>query len=159
MKKLILIFLFCLPLSAISQYKTNIEEVAVCDLDVTYFDSVSFLSENTRNYYLQKGEKQSRTARFLLGIGTGMVIVGLVGFKHNFELFSDDSSQDRRSDFFGGLFVAGAILDLVSIPLFISASQNKKKAMVLSVSYQEVNIPIVNSMTHSNPALSLKISF
>ena len=104
----------------------------------------------TKQDYLKKSKNQKITAWVLLGGGT---ITWLAGASKNM-------NQDDNID--GGGEVAmtvGGLAALSSIPFFIIASKNKKKAA--AISFRMEKVPAVlqqNLVYHSYPALSLNIA-
>lgn len=113
------------------------------------------IQPQTKEFYLQKANNQMQAGWILLGVGTVGVVTGII-------LGSQDSGNDIYSDenivgyvlFFGGLAV-----DLCSIPLFISASNNRKRAATISVGLQSYPPqPIANTATNVQPAVILRIN-
>ena len=87
--------------------------------------------------YLKKSKTQKTLAWVMLGAGTTMIAAGFV--------VADKSLEDPENPNFenavdsSALIVAGLIVDVVSIPFFISASKNKHRA--LSVSFKNELAP------------------
>lgn len=111
--------------------------------------------QQPKEFYLQKADKQMRAGWILLGVGTVGVVTGIV-------LGSQDSGNDIYSDenVVGYVLLIGGLgLDLCSIPLFISASKNRKKAATLTLGLQG-NDPLQRSPfnTHVQPAVILRIN-
>jgi len=101
--------------------------------------------------YLEKSKHQKTAAWVLLGSGVALGVGGAIWAGSNF----DSSGPDV-------LFVAGAVAIVSSIPLFIAARRNKKKAMSTSANFQMQKIPTVQRgsfASKSYPALSIKMNF
>ena len=117
----------------------------------------------SRDYYLQKSKKQFTTGWILLGAGATMTVVGGIGFDKNFVMFEEhDDSMDKKADIYGFIMLAGLVMDIVSIPVLISASKNKKKAARIVISNQIIYQPQSNLMAFQKqtiPSLTLKITF
>ncbi len=89
--------------------------------------------EHSKDYYLQKGKNQKRTAWILLVGGTTMAIAGsVIGDMDNSEQLG------YGANFEVGMWLVGTGIaaDLISIPLFISASKNHRTAVTLSLNNQ-----------------------
>ncbi len=104
----------------------------------------------TKQDYLQKSKKQKTTAWILLGGGTIAWLAGASKY------------MNQNDDIDGGgeaAMVIGGIAGLSSIPFFIMASKNKKKAISLSFKNQMIPQLQKNSVTNK-PVLSfnLKVS-
>lgn len=126
MKKIMIYFLLlAMPAASFCQ-KTN--------------DSVPVVKTD----YLTRSKNQKTAAWILLGGGTTLIGIGfLVG----------DSEQSTFNDAAAGAFVAGVgLLSAIgSIPLFIAAGKNKRKALNMSVNFK------METATNSYPAVALKI--
>lgn len=108
----------------------------------------------TQQDYLQKSKKQKTAAWILLGGGVVLAVGAPI-----LAISSDWSKQGTGYDV---AFYAGCASILGSIPLFIAAGRNKRKAMNASA-YLEIrrNPVLVNTdpTLHSTPTLSLKLNF
>jgi len=85
----------------------------------------------TKKDYLKKSKSQNTAAWILAGAGTGLVVVAFATTNLNDigdAINGDNSGLNTGS----ALFVTGGIIAASSIPLFIIASRNKRKAMSLS---------------------------
>ena len=103
------------------------------------------------DYYMIKNQKNKKAAWICLGGGAGLFLVGTaVGTAG---LLDWDSSQMGAG---GGMMLAGIVGAAVSIPLFISAGGNKRKALIHFSSTQNTvaNIKFDNSNSFG---ISLKI--
>lgn len=114
---------------------------------------------HSKNYYLQKSINQKTTAWVLLGGGTLMAVVGGISFSNNFDVLGSNSSNSG-ADAGGFLFVGGVLADIASIPFFISAAHNRRRAAMFVFNHQN-NYMIVHNRTvlKTQPAISLKIGF
>ena len=114
--------------------------------------------EFVRNFYLERSARQNKTGLILLGAGTALFVGGVVGFDSSW-----DNGSASQTDFFGFMLLAGAVADLTSIPIFISAGINKRRARAISVSLSIVNrqcldcCSVYNSSFACRPELTLKI--
>lgn len=108
-------------------------------------------ADETKNYYLEKSKNQKTTAWILLGSGTAMAIGGAIGFSENF--------WESSADTYGYIMIAGIVADLVSIPFFISASKNKKKAASLAFNIQNVPYHIDFTKLDQATSVSVRINF
>lgn len=100
----------------------------------------------TREELLKKSKSQKTTGFILLGAGTTTLVI--------------ISAGDTEFDAVGPLFIGGTAAVLGSIPLFIAAGRNKKKAnkMTGSIGLQQApTIELAAVRYRSYPALSLKI--
>ena len=113
------------------------------------------------DYFLLKSKKQYTTGRILLGVGTTMAIVGLIGFNENFVVFGP-GGDSQKADIYGSIFAAGLVMDMVSIPAFVSASQNKRKAFMVKIDHQNL-LPPDNRMLafqqYFIPSVTLRLAF
>jgi hypothetical protein len=94
------------------------------------------------DYYMIKNQKNKRAAWICLGGGAGLFVIGTaVGTAG---LLDWDSSQMGAGT---GMMLAGIVGAAVSVPLFISAGSNKRKARLHFSSTQNTvaNIKLDNS--------------
>lgn len=101
----------------------------------------------TREDYLQKSKNQKIAAWALLGGGLAMFAIAAPG--------------EVSFNTLGTLVILGAAGTLGSIPLFIAAARNKRKAMKATASLKFESSPSIypESMGfHSMPSLSIKIN-
>jgi len=120
--------------------------------------SQSKKQEISKDYYLQKSKKQRTTGWVLLGSGTALGIVAIIGS-------TEESNEENW--FLGGskktatgitLGAVGAASSLASIPFFINARKNSTKASQLSLDSQRYIIP-GKEISGMQPALSIKIEW
>ena len=103
----------------------------------------------TKQDYLQKSKSQKTIAWCLLG-GGGLVF--LVGVNRYFN--QRDTIDDN-----GTIMLIGGLTTAASIPFFISASKNKKKAASLSLKNEMVPQFFKGGIvSRPTPSLTLKIS-
>ncbi len=110
----------------------------------------------TREDYLIKSKNQQETAWILLGTGTVAIGTGMaIAYNPYGEL--DDGV-------YSGLFImlGGLIMDVISIPFFISASSNKRKGMdALTFIKLETSPPELRNISGYPvlPTASVKVRF
>jgi len=115
----------------------------------------------TTDYYLQKSKSQNKTGGILLGVGTTMILVGAIGFDKNFVMF-EEGGDDAKAQIYAFVALAGVVVDIVSIPIFISASKNKKRAVSVAVGNQmifEPNYSLTAFQKQPIPSLTLRMRF
>lgn len=128
----------------------------VCLLSVVNIHGQEAVEQyQAKDYYLQKSKNQNTAAWVLLISGTAMAIGGGIGFNNNY-----DESSYTATDISGMIMVAGVVADLASIPFFISAGKNKRKAASLSF-HMPYHLPYQENQITSNalPSISLRIKF
>lgn len=89
--------------------------------------------ENSKERYMQKSIKQKRAAWILLAGGTSMVLAGsIIGDMDNSEQLG------YGANFEVGMWLAGTGLaaGVVSVPLFLSASKNRRMAVAVTLKNQ-----------------------
>lgn len=101
------------------------------------------------DFYMQKHDTNKAVGFVFIGSGTIMMVLGVRNSLHN--LFSDSSAGET-------LFVAGGVTALASIPFFISAGANKRKAS-LSLNRESVSIGDRSRGSFNYPAIAFKIRF
>lgn len=112
----------------------------------------------SREDLLNQSKKQKTTAFILLGAGATATAVGAAMISNNFCIFGCSSSEDRALGVGSGLFVAGGLAMLASIPVFISSSQNSKRAYQIRASHEQILLPDLGQPgPKSYPALELTI--
>ena len=110
--------------------------------------------DSTKNYLLRRSTNQRTAAWVLLGGGTALVITGAILFGQSDFL----SGKDSQSDIGGVLMLTGILADLGSIPLFIGASKNARKAASISLNNKRILFPVRNGLALQDlPSLTLKI--
>jgi hypothetical protein len=137
------------------------------------FNYYAFLKDSayrleTKAFYLNKSKNQRTTGWILLGAGTATALVGLIGAATSTnEMFGEllvawdteaAAKASSKGDTYAFIMLIGIAADLVSIPFFISASHNKKKASTLSFSNQTIYFPLDKSYCRNlYPSLTLRI--
>ncbi len=110
-----------------------------------------------KDYYLHKSKSQKTVAWVMLGGGVTLMAVGLAAMQ---SAVIDDNLGGKPSSFGAGdvLFYTGLASSVVSIPMFISAGKNKKKAAEIAIKVNPVLSTQQNFVTvQKQPALSLKV--
>ena len=101
----------------------------------------------TKDEYLQKSKKQRTTGYVVLVSGVILNVSGAIAYqKGNAGII---------------LFGAGLLADVASLPFFISAGINKRKALNASASFKMEQTNNIQGMVYSPgiyPAVSLKLS-
>jgi hypothetical protein len=120
----------------------------LCFFLLLAFTTISLFSQQalTREELLKKSKSQKTVGFILLGAGATTLIIMSTG--------------DTDLDAAGPLFIGGAAAVLGSIPLFIAAGRNKRKAnkMTGSIGLQQApTMQLADVRYRSFPALSLKI--
>jgi len=134
------------------------KKMTLCLILLTFgFQSFSQAPPGSAEYYRQKSKSQRTTGWVLLGVGTAMAVGGGIGFSKHWDLFQ---SNTTKADVYGAIMAAGIVADLVSIPVFISAGRNARRAARVSVSSQLLDFPQGNnSYVKPHPTISVKIPF
>lgn len=154
MKKnlLLIIILQCSCLSCIAQFRqTNTLHSQSIANSTSLFNKFKkpnnyyymVADNNTKEYYIKRSKRFNKTGTILLCVGLASVIIPLAIPE------SDKYKGSYGFDATRVYFVFGGILSsLISIPYFISASSNKKKAMELT---------LLPNFTNSNSGLCINI--
>lgn len=101
--------------------------------------------------YLKKSKRQKTAAFILLGGGLLSTAIGSVQFNNG-----DGTEGNSRNTIFT---VTGIIAIGSSIPLFIAAGKNKKRAASVGFRMEKLrSMQQQNFVYHSYPALSIKIA-
>lgn len=122
-------------------------------LSLQTFSQESTTSVYNKDYYLKKSKTQKTIGWVVLGAGTSLIAAGLIT--------GSGKSDDLGDVFAGGAYiVSGVVLDAVSIPFFVSASKNKKRAVAaVAFRIQPMFQPKNNFAISQQPTLSVKIGF
>lgn len=117
------------------------------------------IAQNTRIEqpdYLQKSRNQKTGAWILLGGGAALTVVGIVAFDRNFEVLSDNESGLGEAILTG----VGICSMAGSIPLFVSAAKNKKKAMQVKAGLKlENRFSLQQDLVGYRPYPALSLTF
>lgn len=113
---------------------------------VTFSQQTDPMPPLTKQDYLQKSKSQRTTAFILLGSGAALLAIAAPG--------------NVSFDILPVLVIGGGAAIAGSIPLFIAAGKNKRRAMSMSFKNESVPVP-QNSGFASRPvpSLALKIGF
>ena len=112
----------------------------------------------TKNDYLKKSKTQNTVGWVLVGAGAGLIAVSFA--TTNLDDFGDSIfyGDDSGLNTGAALFVSGVVVAVSSIPLFIAAGKNKRKAMSISFKLQPVPHMTKTYLTNfKTPSLTLKV--
>lgn len=115
-------------------------------------------SQNMYDFYSQKAKKQKRTGWILLGTGIAATVVGSAIMANNFYIWGGSEDEDRGFAAGTGLFLAGSMATIASIPVLIISGSNNRKAKT----YLEAGTAKVGNITFENSkyvTVCLKIDF
>lgn len=100
--------------------------------------------------YLEKSQKQNKTAWILLGAGTGSALLGYA--------MAQTSDLDEGGFAFGGLMMlAGIGMDVTSLVFFGMSETNAEKAARLMLQVDNPPVVLKNGGTPACPTLRLTI--
>ena len=113
----------------------------------------------TSEQYLKKSKNQKTTAWVLFGVGTTAIVGGIAVSSGG----QDELTTTLNTAFIGApLMLLGLTLDVISIPLFVSADKNKKRAMEASTSIKFEEVPSWSGgaiRQSTVPTLAIKVRF
>ena len=94
------------------------------------FSQVDSASPNAsvKTNYLKKSKTQKTVAWVLLGTGTAMTIGGVIAGRNGVDDIDPNEATNGAA-----LIVGGIVLDIASIPFFISGAKNKQRAMAVTL--------------------------
>ena len=133
-------------------------------LSATSFSQPNTETPKVKADYLQKNKNQKTAAWILVGGGAALIVTGSI-------VWANDINKAAETDPFEGIaaiytstsgywiVAAGLVAAAGSIPLFIAAARNKRKAM--SMSFKNETVPLLQDgsfVNRSVPSLTLKIS-
>ena len=107
-------------------------------------------SQELHDMYMQKHKTNKTVGWISLGSGVALIGIGAVVYSNDFTL--NESNPNTAS---GILLGVGAGAALVSIPFFISAGSNKRKA---NLALKEGTLGIFNEANYKNKYVSLSIT-
>jgi len=109
--------------------------------------------------YLQKSKNQKTAAWIMLIGGTVATTIGFgVAVSGGLDCAFGDLRCGKDQTLTDVLAISGSAAMLGSVPLFIAAGRNKKKAMSVSLSGQPAPRIIKNNLAHKTvPSITLKI--
>ena len=119
--------------------------------------------EMSKQDYLDKSRTQKTTAFILLGGGiaiglTGAILYGGKGMLSVADCIALGPCEEANYGFETGMMIVGGLATVASIPLFVSSSNNKKKAAELSFKHQPINIPkYARNIPRSVPSITFSI--
>jgi hypothetical protein len=122
-------------------------------MSATSFSQPKTETSTVKADYLQKSKNHKATAWVMLGGGAAFILLGdLIG----------NSKKSSFSDAGTGFVIAGigALSMLGSIPLFIAASGNKRKAKTASAFFRMETVPVIQqsgTFSRSIPVVAIKI--
>lgn len=121
------------------------------------------LQQKSHNFSL-KQKRQKTAAWICLGGGAALTIAGFALSRNNVEgglihLFTGESSSESRRFVSGSvLVILGGSATLASIPLFISASKNKRKA-ALSLKGNSISLGNLSYKKSEHISIALTLEF
>jgi hypothetical protein len=131
--------------------KTNVMVVALIAAFLVGSALPVFAQSMSKQDYLDKSRMQKNTGFIMLGGGVAMATAGAILFNKNFNLNGGGDAE-------GIMMVAGTLVALGSIPMFISSGNNARKAAQMSFRNEPLHIPkYAGNLPRSVPSLTLKI--
>ena len=120
----------------------------------------------TKQDYLIKSKHQKKWAIILLSAGGALAFAGIFiatnDLDYNLNPFGGSDPYDNPNEnetLAAGLIVAGGLAMLGSIPLFVAAHKNKKKAMAISFKYEPAELIHRNTISKTAiPSINLHVS-
>ncbi len=97
---------------------------------------VAFIEDSTKpkndaDYYMAKSNDQRTTAWVLLGGGALCSGIGVLIFPKDYGIFGNSSETESKATLSVVLTIVGFAAMISSIPVFVTATKNKRKAMLL----------------------------
>ncbi|MBS1729820.1 MAG: hypothetical protein JSS67_03480 [Bacteroidetes bacterium] len=141
--------------------KTIIFFLALFVIVTNVFSQVPTSSIYSKDYYLKKNKNQKTIGWILLGGGIGMIIIGGVTYKVQFtgSIGGVPLQDNHYNNTLPNILIGTGLGAMAgSIPFFISAHGNKKKAALVAISNQNIFLPQQNILVlKMQPTLTLKI--
>ena len=136
--------------------KKIISSLLVLSFTITLFSQTP-VAGFSKDYYLKKYKSQKGVGWILLGGGVGMLVLSAAAYDDSGCYVCQAHQPDNTlSDVLG---YTGLTATLVSIPFFISAHHNKKKAASVTINNENIILPITGSFViKKQPTFGLKIS-
>ena len=131
-------------------------------ITATCFGQKSMPAPSIQSDYLEKSKHQNTTAWILLAGGAALFTIGAIIPQGEEEwspipIYGGDHKNDAIK---GTFYLFGSISMLGSVPVFIAAGKNKRRAMTVSTGFklEKASVAQVPAFVKkSYPALSLKI--
>lgn len=116
-------------------------------------------SQHSRVYYQHKSNRQHTIAWITLGGGIALTGIGaLVATVNAGQILRFNTPNERASNTADILIYSGLGLAAVSIPFFISSSNNRKKAASVTFHYEYMPLPPGSpGFSPTAPTLTLKV--
>ena len=124
---------------------------------VTSFEQTNPSPKFSKTFYLQKNKTQKTIGWVLLGGGTAMVVGGAISYPKNGYVPTSFSSEPPllANDI---IILIGTASDIISIPFFISAHKNKKRAASVAIANQKILWSQKNNIGFvTQPSFTIKI--
>jgi hypothetical protein len=117
-----------------------------------------YSQSDEKGNYLQKSKNKKILAWSLLGGGAVVDIIGIVSFPKGYNIFGNTGSTESKANTSFTVIGIGTLSMLASIPFFISAHKNKKKALTVSIDTQQLQqLKNNNRYAVNYPAITMKI--
>ena len=121
------------------------------------------IKANINTDYLKKSKKQKTVAWILLGGGSALLVTSFALPDGEFLGYTADLKEEyENDDLRAGIFLAGVVSNIASIPFFISSKKNQKKGIDLSAGLKMETMYVRQARSYTStehPALSVKLSF
>ena len=125
----------------------------------------SFSQQNSHQDYLQKSKNQKKAGVILLSGGASLMIISFIIPRG--ELTYDGTcvgglcdEKYKNDGIRSAFFIVGAVTALSSIPLFIIAGKNRRKATAVGLKIESTTQPYNQSFVYTSfPVIRVKLSF
>lgn len=119
-------------------------------ISAVFFFNCLFSQPKTKEFFLERSKKQKTVAWILLGTGAAAIIT---------EAIVDNSNRGTGESLTGGIMTLGGVVCTVtSIPFFINAAVNKRRAMKLTINNNSILFPQANgAVTRNYSSISIHI--
>jgi hypothetical protein len=109
----------------------------------------------SKDYYLQKSKTQKTIGWVLLAGGTAMVVGGAISYPKRESSSFSEAYTFNANDI---IILIGTGADIISIPFFISAHKNKKRAARVAITNQKILWSQKNNIGFvTQPSFTIKI--